>query len=157
MSRTGRQQSTMVVAPFRFFPINPPDSWCPHGWYTYYYNFGNVDWLRASTQPVRNKSRYEGYADRVAAWRWKPGQSGNAIGKRNDLAAEMARAAFENNADALYKAFTKALLKGNAYAFKELSDRAYGRLKERVEFDVSPYRNLTDDELKRGLGNWRSS
>lgn len=112
----------------------------------------NVDSLRASTQPVRNKSRYEGYRDRVKPWRWKPGQSGNPTGKSNDLAAEIARAAFENKADRLYKAFTKALLKGNEYAFKELSDRAYGRLKERVEFDVSPFRNMTDDELKTWIG-----
>src|SRR6516225_6686726 len=39
MSRSGRQQSASVVAPFRLFPINPPDSECPRGRYTYYYNF----------------------------------------------------------------------------------------------------------------------
>ena len=39
MSRSGRQQSASVVAPFRLFPITPPDSECPRGRYTYYYNF----------------------------------------------------------------------------------------------------------------------
>ena len=111
-------------------------------------NQSQGDSLPVDTQPVRKKARYEGYADRVAPWRWKPGQCGNPTGKRNDLAAEIAKACFENNADALYKAFSKALLKGNAYAFKELSDRAYGRLKERVEVDVGPYRDLSDDDLK---------
>ena len=55
---------------------------------------------------------------------------------------------FENNADALYKAFSKALLRGNAYAFKELADRAFGRLKEKVEVDVGPYKDLSDEDLK---------
>ena len=40
---------------------------------------------------------------------------------------------------ALYKAFSKALLRGNGYVFKELADRAYGRLKEKVEIDGGPY------------------
>ena len=105
--------------------------------------------LRATTQPVRKKSRYEGYAARVAPWRWQPGQSGNPTGKRRyDLAAEIARACFENNEEALYKAFSKALLRGNAYAYKELADRAYGRLKEKVEVDVGPYRDLSDEDLQ---------
>ena len=82
-------------------------------------NQSQGDSLPVDTQPVRKKARYEGYADRVAPWRWKPGQCGNPTGKRNDLAAEIARACFENNSEALYKAFSKALLKGNAYAFKE--------------------------------------
>jgi len=44
---------------------------------------------------------------------------------KHDLASEIAKACFENNADALYTAFSKALLRGNAYVFKALSDRAY--------------------------------
>ena len=56
---------------------------------------------------------------------------------------------FENNAEALYKAFSKALLRGNAYAFKEVSDRAYGRLKERVEIEVGPLRHLSDEDLQK--------
>lgn len=65
---------------------------------------------------------------------FKPGQSGNPGGKpKNDLAKEIAQAIFENDADAIYKAFRKALLKGSAYTFKELADRAYGKVKERIE------------------------
>jgi hypothetical protein len=44
-------------------------------------------------------------ATRTKEWRWRPGQSGNPIGKRNDVAAEIARAVFEQNTEALYKAF----------------------------------------------------
>ena len=61
----------------------------------------------------------------------------------------MVRAASENNAEALYKAFSKALLRGNAYCFKELSDRAYGRLKERVELEAGPLRSMTDEDLQQ--------
>lgn len=89
--------------------------------------------------PAGQKSKQRD-ATRIAPWRFVPGQSGNPGGRpKHDLAAEIARAVFENNAEALYKAYTKAALKGNAYAFKELADRAFGRLKERVEIDRGPY------------------
>lgn len=105
----------------------------------------------ANTLPVRKKSG-RGDASRIAPWFWKPGQSGNPSGRpRHDLAAEIAKAVFENNAEALYKAYCKAALKGNAYAFKELADRAYGRLKERFEVEAGPFRDLTDDELRERI------
>ncbi len=68
---------------------------------------------------------------------FKPGQSGNPGGKPKDSAKEIARQAFENNEDAIYNAMTGALLKGNAYAFTQLADRAYGKLKEKVEHSGS--------------------
>jgi hypothetical protein len=96
-------------------------------------------------------------ATRIAPWRWQPGQSGNPMGKRRgDLAAEIARACFENNSDALYKAFSKALLKGNAYAFKELADRAFGKLKETHAHEISPYRDMTDEDLKTRIAELES-
>lgn len=62
---------------------------------------------------------------------WKPGQSGNPSGRpKNDLARQIAQAIFENNGEAAYNALSAALLKGNAYVFKELAERAYGKLKE---------------------------
>ena len=75
---------------------------------------------------------------------------------KNDVAREIARAIFENNAEALYKAYCKAALKGNAYAFKELSDRAYGKIKESMELsgpDGGPIdlRNLTDQDLDQQI------
>ena len=79
---------------------------------------------------------------------WPKGVSGNPGGRpKNDIAAEIARAIFENNREALYRAYRKAAMRGNAYAFKELADRAYGKLKERHEVEVSPYRDLTDEQL----------
>jgi hypothetical protein len=73
---------------------------------------------RANTPPVRVKMKKLD-ASRISAWRWQPGHSGNPSGRpKHDLGAEIARAVFENNADALYKAFSKALLRGNAYAYK---------------------------------------
>jgi hypothetical protein len=108
----------------------------------------NADSVRANTRPAGTKSG-RGDATRILPWRWQAGTSGNPSGRpKHDLAAEIAKACFENNADALYKAFSKALLKGNAYAFKELSDRAYGRLKEKVEVDVGPYRHMSDADLR---------
>jgi len=74
----------------------------------------------------------------VKPWLFKPGQSGNPSGRpKNDLAAQIGRAIFEKNFDALEKAYTKALLKGNAYAFKELADRSYGKMTERIEHEVT--------------------
>lgn len=67
-------------------------------------------------------------------FKWKPGQSGNPGGRpKNDIAAQIARAVFENNIQGLYDAFAKALLKGNAYVFKELADRGYGKVKETIQ------------------------
>jgi hypothetical protein len=84
---------------------------------------------------------------------WKPGQSGNPLGSpllrkdKHDVAREIARAVFENNREQLYQAFANAALKGNAYAFQQLADRAYGKLKERVEYEVSEYREMSDEAL----------
>lgn len=76
----------------------------------------------------------ESPAARIAQWRWKPGQSGNPSGRpKQDAAADIARAIFENNPEAVYRALAKRLLKGDAYAFKELAERGYGKLKETVE------------------------
>jgi len=62
---------------------------------------------------------------------WKPGQPGNPTGKqRTDIAGIIARAILEENQEEVYKALGQALLKGNAYVFKELAERAYGKIKE---------------------------
>ena len=101
----------------------------------------------ASTPPASKKSG-RGDANRIAPWRWKPGQSGNPTGARHDLAREVARAVFENNMEALYKAYSKAALKGNAYAFKELADRAFGKLRETIHAEISPFDGQTDEDLE---------
>lgn len=112
-------------------------------------NGNQPDLSRANKPPAGQKLKRRD-ATRIAAWRWLAEQSGNPSGwPKHDLAAEIAKACFEENAEALYKAFSKALLKGNAYAFKEQSDRVYGRLKERIEVEAGPLRHMTDDELEQ--------
>ena len=109
--------------------------------------------LRADTQPVtQKKSRYEGYGKRIAPWKWKPGQCGNPHNKgRNDVASEIARAVFENNAEALYKAYCKIALKGNAYAFKELADRAFGKLRETRTIEHAPLQDVSTPDLEKHI------
>ena len=64
---------------------------------------------------------------------WKPGESGNPGGRpKNDLAREIAQAIFQNDAEAIYAAFAKALRSGNAYSFDVLANRAFGKLKETI-------------------------
>lgn len=73
------------------------------------------------------------------------GQSGNPGGKpKHDIAREIAQAIFENDADAIYAAYAKAMRSGNAYAFTVLADRAFGKLKETVE-------HSTDEKLLEAL------
>jgi hypothetical protein len=64
---------------------------------------------------------------------WKPGDVPNPTGKNGDLASEIAQAIFSNNGEEIYKAMTKALLKGNAYAFTQIAERGFGKLKESVQ------------------------
>jgi len=60
-----------------------------------------------------------------------PGVSGNPGGKpKYDVGAQIARAVLDQNREAAYDALTKALLKGNAYVFKELCERGFGKLKD---------------------------
>lgn len=80
---------------------------------------------------------------------WKPGQSGNPGGRpKNDMAQEIAQAVFSQNPELIYKAFTKALHKGSAFAFQVLSDRAYGKLKETKEV-THRYEDVPDADLQQ--------
>ena len=93
---------------------------------------------------------FTNHAKHVNPALWKPGQSGNPSGRisdKKDIAKQIARAVFENNQEELYKAFASAALKGNAYAFSQLADRAYGKLKERVEYDVTEYREVSEKAI----------
>ena len=120
---------------------------------------GNEGLVSPATTRLSGKKSGRGDASRIA--QWKPGQIGNATGASHDLASQVARAVFENNAEALYRAFSMAAHRGNAYAFNELADRVFWKLKERVEHEVHPYHDLTDEQiverirdLKKRLG-WR--
>jgi hypothetical protein len=63
-----------------------------------------------------------------------PGVSGNPGGLPGyDVAAALARAVIEGSLEAAYQGFAEQMAKGNAYAFKEMADRGYGPLKQKVE------------------------
>jgi len=70
---------------------------------------------------------------------------------KHDIAKEIAQTIFLNNPEMIYKAYSKMLRKGNAYAFQVLSDRAFGKLKDRREVEVGPYREMSDDELRERI------
>ena len=65
---------------------------------------------------------------------WPKGVSANPGGKPGyDVAAKIARTVLEENEEAIYHGLAEAAIKGNAYTFKELAERGYGKLKEHVE------------------------
>jgi len=103
------------------------------------------------TQPITPKKQ-RGDASRIAAWRWQKGKSANPGGvPKHDIAKEIAQAIFLNNPEMIYKAYSKMLRKGNAYAFQVLSDRAFGKLKETIQAEILPYREYTDEQLQKRL------
>jgi hypothetical protein len=90
-------------------------------------------------------------------FQWKPGQSGNPGGRKADLAKQIARAVFEENPEAVIRALSAALNKGNAYTFKELADRAYGKVTDKLEVTEAPPTEDADlneriAQLERDLG-----
>lgn len=90
--------------------------------------------LRAVEETVETKkyARIENIGPR------KPGESGDPGSKlKRDVASEIARAVFERNEAAIYRALRRALLKGNPRVFVALAERAYGKLKEPVELSVT--------------------
>jgi hypothetical protein len=98
--------------------------------------------------PVSSKRSRHGDASQLKPYWFKPGQSGNPGGRpKVDLSAEIARALFEQDAAAIFTAFRKVLRKGSPYAFQVLSDRAFGKLKERVELDSSAFAGVSDEDL----------
>jgi hypothetical protein len=106
---------------------------------------------RENTQSVTRKKR-RGDASRIAPWRWQPGYCPNPGGRpKDDIAQQIAKAVFENNAEELYKAFCKTALKGNAYAFKGLADRAFGKLKESRVIEHAPLQDVSTPDLEEHI------
>ncbi len=66
----------------------------------------------------------------------------NPLAAKVDIASEIAQKVFEENADAIYRAMLKALLKGDPQVFAVLADRAFGKLTLKVE--IPGLENLPD-------------
>lgn len=67
-----------------------------------------------------------------------PGVSGNPGGlPGTDIAALIARRAFEQNEQQVTEGMVAQLRKGNAYAFSVLADRAYGKVKETQQVELT--------------------
>lgn len=85
----------------------------------------------------QKKQPVSGRAARLVDFQWKKGQSGNPGGRpKKDFAAEFARRVLEANGDEKLlneyaNGFAKQLRKGNAYTFKELAERGFGKLIEK--------------------------
>ena len=106
------------------------------------------DFLSENNPPVSQK-RGRGDGMRLKPYWFQPGVSGNPGGRpKTDLAAEIARAIFEEDGPAIKAAFSKALRKGSAYAFATLADRAFGRLKETHAIERLPYEGQSDADLE---------
>jgi hypothetical protein len=93
---------------------------------------------------------------KIRPTQWKPGQSGNPSGRisdKKDIAKQIARAVFERNQEALYNAFADAALKGNAYCFQQLADRAYGKIRERVEYEFTELHDVPTSTLEQQLAD----
>lgn len=95
--------------------------------------------------------------EQVKPFRFKPGQSGNPGGKpKIDLSAEIARQIFQQNPNAIGKALTKAAMKGDAFVFKVLAERAFGKMTEQLEVKAT-YQSMSDDELRTRLEQLRQA
>ena len=89
---------------------------------------------------------------------WPKGVSGNPAGRpKNDISVEIARAVFENNAEAIYRGLARRLAKGDARVFKVLAERAYGKVPPYVCEDREPrvilFGNLPMPSQSRASGD----
>ena len=70
---------------------------------------------------------------------------------KHDLAKEITEAFFLSNPEMTDRAYCKMLRKGSADAFQWLADRAFGKLKESISQEISPYRELSDEDLLKRI------
>ena len=92
---------------------------------------GNI--MKKRTVHNNGKTTHKGF-QKGNRYGFQPGQSANPGGRpKEDIASEIARRVFEENADAIYRAMLKALLKGDPEVFAALADRAFGKCSQKVE------------------------
>lgn len=96
---------------------------------------------QSSQQPVTKKKGRGGWQGNKNSLKglkpWPKGVSGNPSGLPGcDMGAVIARHVLEQNKEAIYAGLSKVAAQGNAYAFKELCERGYGKLTERREVSV---------------------
>lgn len=75
---------------------------------------------------------------------WTSETRPHSPGRPKDTAADISRKAFENNEEQIYLAVVKALMSGSPYAYDVHANRAFGKLKEKIEHSAS-------DELVKRL------
>jgi len=69
---------------------------------------------------------------------------------KGDTAADISRAAFENNKEVLYQQAVKSLMSGSPYAWDVHANRAYGKLKETKEL-THKYEEVADADLNKRI------
>jgi hypothetical protein len=92
----------------------------------------NTERASEGTRKARDGRKMNPRSLKNLAAPWEPGQSGNPNGRPKDSAADISRAAFENNRKAIYEAVVAKLMAGDAYAFSVHADRGYGKLKQGI-------------------------
>jgi hypothetical protein len=69
---------------------------------------------------------------------WRPGESANPSGlPGHDVAAKIVRDVFKLNEKAIYEGMAAEVIAGKPYAFDVAANRAYGKVKETVDVNVS--------------------
>lgn len=110
---------------------------------------------KPSTEPKPGKKKMHPNSLKNLVAPWKPGDVPNPTGKnQHDEAAEICRAVIGNNQEKIYEALVRGILKGNFYGFDVVSNRGFGKLKEKIEHSASDelIKRLTEGR-KRVNGN----
>lgn len=90
---------------------------------------GKTPTRNAAEKPSQNPNSLKNL---IAPWTSETAPRNGGRPKK-DMAADISKAIFENNPELIYKAYSRALAKGQAFAFQVLADRAYGKMKETIE------------------------
>lgn len=88
-------------------------------------------------------------ANLVAPWTSETAPRNGGRPKK-DISQEIARQAFENNKETIYKSYVELLLKGSAFGFQVLAERAYGKLKETRDTG-SEFNEVSDADLNKRI------